>query len=363
MIHEGTSIGSNQTSFTVKLAARPAAVTTVIVTVSPNTTDGVSVYATTPPAGEQLPPAITTATLTFDPDEWTDVSLASSGPTKTVYVQGVLDTDLRPDPFAIRVSSAALSVPDQFFDITEIDDNTQEIVISSATGTTCPPPTAGNTITGNDLGTVNEGGSKLSFCVSLKYQPLSNTVVDVSATANPMTTTTILTGNLSHVTFSTLDYNQPQFLSFTTGSDNDSSDEDGHVLLSSSGFAATRDLTFGITDGDKQSIVLSGGGIVNTTPSGGNGSTTWTLAVAQSAMVMVQMHLHFQPTSATTVNCTKVSGNPISVTSMPFVFTPGNYGMDQDVTFSAFSTAGTFTVTCSGTGVPAATVSVTVPAP
>jgi len=372
MIHEKMKTGdmpdmmANRTSFTVKLGAKPAASTTVTVTVSPSATDGISVYNTMLSAGDQVSPAATTTTLTFDPSEWPtspsmDPTNPAGGPTKTVYVRGVLDKDLRTDPFSIRVSAGALSVPDQFFDITEIDDDTQSIVISKAVGTdpsslTCLAPTSDN-----NLDQVNEGGGQLNICVSLKYQPLSNTVVDVTASAIPMTEMDILTPLLSHLMFTTLNYDSPQIISFTTGPDDrDAEDEDGHILLSSSGFAAMRDLTFTIHDGNSQAVVLSGGGITKVVAM--DGSVSWAITVTHGMSATFQMHLKFQPVGATMVNCTKGMSDPIMISPSSLTFTAGNGGVDQDVTVTASATpsSGSYVLTCSGSKVPEATIAVTV---
>jgi len=243
--------GSDRTTFTVTLGAQPAVMTDVVVGVLTSASEAISVYFTDPtamppvgpPATLPSAPALMT-TVRFLPNEWTSTA-ASSGPTKTVTIVGFKDKDLLSDPFSIQLQGPpALAVPPQFLSITEIDDDTQGIEVRKLSD--CAMNPLGPVYVDdpmNPIGTLQEGvNAPLVICVNLKYQPLSNTVVDIA------TSPSILNSSLSSVSFSTSDYSTPKMVSFKADNDPDAAAEQGVINLSSSGFAAVRSLTIPITD-------------------------------------------------------------------------------------------------------------------
>jgi cellulose 1,4-beta-cellobiosidase len=231
----------------------------------------------------------------------------------------VIDSDLRPDPFSIRISSAALSIPDSFFAVTELDDDTQSIYVTKVNGSGLCPMTASD-FTGawSDLA---EGGN-FKICVSLAFQPLSNTVVDVA------TSPSLLSRAPASLAFSTSDYATPQLVTITAGSDSDARAEAGKVDLTSSGFAATRTLTFDVTDPDTLDQKLIFTGLAGTATPANAGTLTFTTPVSSTTINTVKVKLAYDPISTVTLTCVS-DGSPVFITgssSGVYTFTGGSGG-------------------------------------
>lgn len=352
-IHERASGGVNRATFTVALHTQPAAPVTVNVQAIPDATDGIALSTTgmAPAPGSGVP-----VSLTFTPDDYG---------VRTVTVTGVPDNDLRTDPFSIRVTAPGLGVTDAFVNVTEIDDDTQHIIITPMASGSCPM-TASTTDDGTSvyaLTSLAEGSSmSRGFCVSLQYQPLSNTVVNVAVTPSPLLFETASTTGLSFSTLSGVPggYDRPQPLSVMAGTDLDAAPEAGEINLSSSGFAATRKVTITVTDPNVSTQVLNFVGL--------DGSNS--ISIPKGTMSSdVSVWIPFDPISPTQVVCTAAS--PVSI-STPLTFTGGASGTwgsattAQALTIIVGNGSGggtqTVTVTCSTSGampsIPSATFTV-----
>jgi len=306
-IHERASGGVNMGTFTIALHTQPASPVTVNVLAIPDATDGIALSAPgmTPAPGSGVP-----VSLTFTPGNYNVA--------QTVTVAGVIDNDLRTDPFSIRVTAPGLGVTDAFVNVTEIDDDTQHIIITPMSAGSCPMA-ASTTDDGTSvysLASLAEGSSmSRDFCVSLQYQPLSNTVVNVAVTPSPLLQVASTTG----LSFSTLSgvmggYDRPQPLSVTVGFDMDAASESGEVNLSSSGFAATRKVTIMITDPDVTSQVLNFVGL--------DVSNAISIAKGTSSSA-VSIWIPHDPISSVQVLCT--ASGPVSIPT-PLTFTGGPSG-------------------------------------
>jgi hypothetical protein len=232
-------------SFTVKLNYPPAVGTTVNVSVSvmPAVIDGITLSSTVPSS------PVAALSLSFDSSNFNTP--------QTIPVTGVPDLDLRTDPFSIRVSATNFTIADQFVSVTEVDQDTQSINVFSASGGNC-----GGALPATALGGLSEGTSTtngtLQFCVSLSNQPLSNTVVDLSVIAD-MAMVSLSTASLTFTTTAIdpvnhLGWSDKHLVTLTAMQDDDASNGNGTVNLSSSGFAATKALTFTTTDNEAQSV-------------------------------------------------------------------------------------------------------------
>lgn len=329
-IHESAS--PNSTTFTVNLLAQPAASTTVSISVMPAASDGITVSP---------------STLTF--------TAGNYGTVQTVTVMGVADNDLRTDPFSIRITSPALSVPDQFVNVSEVDDDTQAIIISKSNGSgVCNGAVLP---AGTFLPDVAEGGV-VEFCVNLDKQPLSNTVVD--ATPSPSILTKI-TGQLS---FSTGNYSTPQLVKLMVGSDADASPEAGEVDLSSSGFASTRSVQFNITDSTSNFLEfsnLSGTLVLPAPPTpgfAGSVSIAAGLTLGSMSANPIRVRLTADPVTTVVVTCSSSADPTVQIVGTAagaYTFTGGggSYNTFQTIPIKVDNGAAsgtTSTITCQPSG-------------
>jgi hypothetical protein len=370
MIHESRTDDPavpHSTTFTVRLAAQPKSQTTVKVSVSPPTSDGISVYAAPAPAADGAE-AATFATVTFQPSDWSNPADPTSGPDRSIVIRGFKDFDLRTDPFSIRVQADTISVPDQFLSLSEIDDDKQAFVVSKYNGG-CPVPTAGSPVMDvpGPLDQVDEGETT-RFCLNLAYQPLSNTTVDIVAASPYLMVTPSLT-------FSTLGYGTPQTVTVVTMKDPDANMEDRLIQLSSSGFATTRTVTLPVNDKDKQALILSGASIMDlmtTTGTYENWGITITKDGVGDTTVMPTIKLQTDPGTKSPVMITCASSNAASVstTQTSYSFTSGASGtwpapQAMTIKVAASAAAGTYTITCNPVGLMlndyGAVITVTVP--
>ena len=98
-----------------------------------------------------------------------------------------------------------------------------------------------------------------SFCVSLAYQPITNTVVSVVGA--PLGSFSLASPADSYnvpLVFSSALYNVPQKVTLTAKPDQDTDSELSDMLtISSPSFSAPRVLPFTIQDNDRQTIVVA----------------------------------------------------------------------------------------------------------
>jgi len=325
MIHERAS--PTTTTFNVSLMWQPVSDTTVTLSAVPDQADGILIYptsqagnnaCTTPVLAPATRPSICT-TLTFNAVNYMN--------TQSVTIAGVPDNDLRTDPFSIRVSSPGIG--DAFVNVTEIDDDTQQIIISN------PPCAVGGADLANGLdvtlASIAEGDSMsmAQFCVSLKYQPLSTNFVDVAASSGPVLSyPRLVTPPAIPLAFTPSNYNTPQLLSYIVQADFDANDTSATVNLSSSGFLATRKVSFTATDPNKSDQTLRFLGL--------DGSRTINIAKGTPANTDVSVWIQYDPITTTTMACT--SGSAL-VTVSPVTFTGGTGG-----SWGSAATAKTLTI-------------------
>lgn len=242
--HDGTNPAGTTATFKVALHAQPPSDGTVVnITWLPlpaTKNDGIDISPTQ---------------LTFD--------RANYSTPQTVTIKGIADNDLRTDAFSVRLSAPTLAIPDRFFNVAEGDKDTQEIVITKAVmdgggGWSCDGTIVPQ---GQMIQSVQEGTSvPTAFCANLRYEPLTNTVVDAVASLSNLTVVTPMMMPLSFTIAAggPNGYAAPHLVQIFASSDNMSTgDLSASVNLSSSGFAATRNVSFMVEDKQKQQLLLT----------------------------------------------------------------------------------------------------------
>ena len=284
----------NMATFTVRLQTQPAANTVVTVSAVPSALDGI---------------AISPTSLAFTP---TNFNMS-----QTITITGLPDVDLRADPFSVRVTSATLGVPDQTVYVSEIDDDTQAMVLSKVTSPgVCP--SVGLDFSGA-FPAVSEGGT-FQFCVNLRFQPLASTIVDAALSPS------IVSRTSPALSFSTVGgtaggYDRPQLVALAISTDPDAASETGQVALSSSGIPP-RTVTFTINDPDQQ--FLSFTGLTGGSATSGDAGTISVLSGLTNNAVKVR--LGADPISTAVVMCA-AAGPPVTVMgSATYTFTGGATG-------------------------------------
>ena len=279
--HDGTNPAGTTTTFKVSLHAQPPS-------------DGTPVNVTWLPL-----PALNNDGIVISPTQLTFDKTNYSTP-QTVTIKGIADNDLRTDAFSVRLSAPTLGIPDRFLNVTEVDKDTQEIVVSKAVmddggnwtcnGTIVPP--------GQPIQSVKEGtGVPTAFCANLRYEPLTNTVVDAVASLGNLNVVTPMMVPLSFTI--TADgangYATPHLVKIFATSDNTATgDLSASVILSSSGFAATRSVLFTVEDQQRQGLILS---------LTGNGPMITTPVDVAPGPVTLKLRLAFRPSSDVNVSC------------------------------------------------------------
>ncbi|MBZ0236127.1 MAG: hypothetical protein K8M05_27620 [Deltaproteobacteria bacterium] len=290
-----TTINVNEggtASFNVRLTAQPTANTTVTVMSSDITA------ATATPM-----------TLTF-----TTANYATFQP---VDLAGVSDVDSTNDSVTVSLTATGLSA--RTVGVTVLDDDTQDILLTTTTVT------------------VGEAGTG-TFGVRLAAMPASNVVVTV-ASAN----TNKATASPSSLTFTSANYATNQTVTVSGVADLDLVNESVTINLSSPG-VPTRTVTATVTDDDMQVVETTATGTINLTE-GGAGAT-------------VGFRLRYIPSADTTVTLNLGAGLGTTTTTM--TFTPANYNTYQNRTISAAQDPDaadvTTSLTASATGATSATV-------
>lgn len=130
------------------------------------------------------------------------------------------------------------------------------LVVSAAGNRTCPT-VAGAPITTLAPAVVEgDSTSQGQFCVSLKYPPLSDTVVTLRASAGdaPITVTPTLTFSASSGVAG--GYDRPQLATLSAGADDNTENEMGRAIVLSAPEFAPQNLSFNTVDNDKQAILV-----------------------------------------------------------------------------------------------------------
>lgn len=257
-------------TFTVRLAFRPAAQTTVTI-VSSN-----DLAATAAPA-----------TLVFEVDEF-DVE-------QTVTVSGTSDTDQVDTTATLTLSSAG--VADEFVDVNVIDDDEQFIIVST------------NTVNVDEEDTT-------TFTVRLAFEPLALTE-SITLLSDDLNAASV---DPTVLVFDAASYDQPQTVTVSGEEDADIRDETVNVSLTSNDILTPAEaVTINVNDIDIMTIQLSSGAL-DLIEGGQPGPITAWLSNEPTGNLVV---------SVTSLDLGAVTRNPVQLT-----FDDTNYGDPQTVTLS-----------------------------
>ncbi|MEQ9411570.1 MAG: choice-of-anchor D domain-containing protein, partial [Fuerstiella sp.] len=286
-VNEG---GTN--TFSVRLAAQPAADVTVSMARTAGDTD-LSVSAG--------------GTLTFTTSNWDTP--------QNVTLAAAEDADAVNGAATFTVSSAGLTSVDVTG--TEVDNDTQSLVVTPVTLN------------------VNEGATN-TFSVRLAAQPTADVTVAVARTSGD-TDLSVSAG--ATLTFTSPDWDTPQNVTLAAGEDADAVNGAATFTVSSTGLTSV-EVTGNEVDNDTQSLVV----------------TPLTLNVDEGNTNTFSVRLAAQPTADVTVNVARTAGDTdLSVSAGgTLTFTSTNWDTPQDVTLStaedadAVNGSATFTVSSAG---------------
>lgn len=288
-VGEGTT-----NTFTVGLSTAPSGLVTV------------SVVSSEPSIA-----SVTPATLVFD-----------SADPKTVTVAGQPDDNTNDAMARIDLSSAEAG--NAMVDITVVDDDDLAIVAAPLSVE----------VTEESTTTLN---------VTLNVAPPATVTVAVSAPDSAMATI-----STSTLTFTTTDWNDPHPITITGTNDNNTTDEQTSLTLSS---PPLNDVTIPITVVDNDQVSIS--------PSTTNLGTIVEQATKSFTVVLTQ-----QPPADLTVAVTPSDTGAISVSTATLGFTTANWNVPQTVTVTALNDDDavdeTPTISLSSTGLTTRTVAMTV---
>ncbi len=191
---------------------------------------------------------------------------------------------------------------------------------------------------------MSEGGRAL-ITASLAIAPTGNVTVDLGRTAGD---TDLTVSGGAALTFTSSNWNVPQPVTFTAGTDSDSTDDSATFTATSTGLTAET-ITVRATDNSNQALVISSAAIeVN---EGSSGTFTVALARAPAANVTVSVARTAGDTGVT------VSGGAT------LTFTTANWATPQTVTIAAAADANatddSATISVTSTGIGTRTVTVT----
>ena len=255
----------------VTLTAQPAASVTVMVSSS-------DIMAAT----------VAPTSLTFTTANW--------NMPQNVTLTGVADADGIND--AVTVTLTATGLTTRTVNVTVVDDDTQDILLTAAALT------------------VGEAGSG-TFGVRLATMPAADVMVTV-ATANAAEATAAPTS----LTFTPANYANNQTVTVSGVDDVDLVSDTVAINMSSAGLA-TRTVTVTVTDDDMQTVLSSATGTLMLTEGG--------------AAVSTGFSLRFMPAASVTVTLTPGTG--ITVTPGTLTFTTANYANVQNVAVSPVADA------------------------
>lgn len=256
------------------------------------------------------------ASLTFSP--------ANYSVPRTVTLAAELDADTQNGSAIIRIRS--LGIPDATVTATEVDVNTQNLIV-----------------TGSPV-TVPEGGTAQIF-VRLLYNPLGPVTVNVARLSGD-TDITVASG--ATLLFTAFDYFLPQAVTLAAAEDADVLNGTAVIRVSSAGIPDV-DVTAIENDNDTQSFIITGAPV--TVPEGGTAT--------------IQVRLAANPLGNVTVTVAHFSGDAdISVVGgASLTFNGGNYSTNQTVTLAAAEDAdtanGSAVIRISGGGISPVTVTAT----
>ncbi len=278
----------------VRLSAQPGG----DVTVSATSVGGA--FATSP------------GTLTFTPVDWDTV--------QTLTIDGVQDQDVADESDTLELAAAGLttvSIP-----VTVLDDDVQAIV------------------TGSPAIVVPENGSA-TFDVTLAFQPSADVTVDLTPAD------AFIGVNPTAIVFTPADWNTPHTVTVAALDDQNTTDEQSSVVLSSGGLSDVS-VQVTVTDDDSQAIVLD----------------TNALALAENGAGVFTARLAFQPSAAVALSIESSDAGAASVAPTVLMFDAGDWDSPQSVTVLGTDDADVMNenvmVTVSGTGLTPAIVAVTV---
>ncbi|MEK7415663.1 MAG: hypothetical protein AAB263_20345, partial [Planctomycetota bacterium] len=288
-------------SFLIQLSAAPTANTTVLVSRTSGDTDlDVS-------AG---------AALTFTSANWNI--------DQTVTLAAAQDQDVA-DGTAIFTASA-IGMIDETIAVNELDDDTQALVLSTASVS------------------VPEGATA-TFTVALAYEPTVDTTVTVARTAGDSDLSVTTGGSLI---FTSANWSTPQTVTLGAAADVDTTNDSATITVSSTGMTSAV-VTATEIDDDVLGIVVSSAS--TTVNEGGNGT--------------ILVRLNANPGGTATVNAVVTSGDSdiTIVSGASLVFDTTNWGTNQTVVLAAAedidSLDGTAVVTLSAAGMSDVTVTAT----
>ena len=270
----GLTEGSNTTkTYTVKLAAKPAASVTVAVT-----------------SGDTEAATVSPSKLTFSTSSWNT--------NQAVTVSPVDDDDGENETVTItNTADAGYGSVTKNVTASVTDDDTKELTFSPTSVTVVEESTA-------------------KYTVKLATLPTNNVTVAVASGD-----TDIATVSPSKLTFSTSNYNTAQTVTVTGADDDDGKDESTTVAHTSSGGgygSVSADYTAKVTDNDRALTVSALSGLTE----GSNTTKTYTVKLAAEPAASVTVAVASGDTEAATVSPSKLT------------FSTSDYNTAQTVTVS-----------------------------
>ena len=270
--------GSNTTkTYTVKLAAKPAA--SVTVAVASEDTDAATVSP---------------SKLTFSTSSWNK--------NKTVRVSAVDDLDGENESVTI----------------TNTADAGYGSVTASTTASVTDDDTKALTLSVSPAGDTVVEGSTATYTVKLATEPTDNVTVSVISSD-----TEIATVSPSKLTFTTDNYNTAQTVTVTGAQDDDGKDEGVTITNEADGGGyngVSEDHPIDVTDDDRALTVSA---LSETLTEGANRPATYTVKLAAEPAASVTVAVASEDTEAATVGPSKLT------------FSTSNYNTAQTVTVSA----------------------------
>ncbi len=256
---------------------------------------------------------VSPTSLTFTPGNWDTY--------QDVTVSGVADQDLASETVVITLSSAGL--PNRVVTATVTDDDTQVVLVSTATLS------------------VTEGSTG-TFGVTLQYIPAANVVVSITSGNTAAATVAPAT-----LTFTPANYNVAQNITVTGVEDADTALSSATVTLSAAA-ATPWSVAVSVIDNDILGLDLS----------------TSSLAIAEGANTTFGVRLTAMPGANTAVSVASGDAGAVSVAPATLTFTTANWNVFQTVTVTGVSDLDaaneSVTVTISSAGLTSRTVTVTV---
>ncbi len=266
-------------TYTVRLDTEPTGIVTVTINDPTDNTD-----VTTGPA-----------TLTFTTLNWKNP--------QTVTVTAREDDDAGDDGATVTHSVSGAG-----YGSVTADNVTVSVTDNDTRGVTISEPKV----------TVYESGTG-TYAVQLDTEPTGN----VTVTINDPTDNTDVTTDPATLTFTTLNWKNPQTVTVTAQDDDDESDDAATVTHSVSGAdygsATAANVTVSVTDTDKAGVFIS---------------PTTHAVVDECHYTYYSVKLLMEPTSEVTVTIGDPSNTDVTADPAALTFTPDNWEDEQDVTLT-----------------------------